>query len=120
MDLFTVSFMIPGTLAANHTFIWTAPRECTLLHASVSNSSANAGTITIGDSADADEYLTASAFGVSDTPVEYDGGDFVDTSGATHTRYYPRIVDGTVVKVLVTDHGSHMANVSVVLTLADG
>lgn len=120
MNLSKISFMIPGTLAANHTFIFTADRDCTLLHVSAVNTSANAGTIKIGDSSDDDEYLTASNFGVSSTPTEFDGNDFVDTSGNTHTKYYPRISDGTVVVVTVTDHGSHMANVSVILTLADG
>jgi hypothetical protein len=119
-NIFTLSFNIQGTLAANHTVSWIAPFDCTLLHVSASNTTANAGTLKIGDSADDDEYLTSSNFGVSGTPAEYDGDDFVDTAGNLATRYYPRIVDGTIVLVTITDHASHMAAATVVLTFAKG
>jgi len=119
-NVFTIMCYVQGTLAANHTFRWTAPFDCTLLHVSANNSTANAGTLIVGDTDDTDEYLTSSAFGVSDVPAEYDGDDFVDTAGNTHTRYYPRIADGTVVVVTTTDHGSHMAAAAVVLTFAKG
>lgn len=114
--MFQQTWFVPGTLAANHVIDFTAPCGMTLVHASASNTTANAGTITIGNSDDADEHLTASAFGVSNTPVEYDGDDFVDANGDTHTRYYPHIADGEVVKLTITDHASHMANAAVVLT----
>jgi hypothetical protein len=119
-NVFTITCHVQGTLAANHTFSWIAPFDCTLLHVSANNTTAYAGTLKVGDSSDDDEYLTSSNFGVSGTPAEYDGNDFVDTDGNTHTRYYPRIVDGTIVLVTVTDHASHMAGATVVLTFAKG
>ena len=124
--IFQQSYHVPGTLTADITIIFTAPCDCTLLHVSAVNSTAYAAGLEIGDSDDADEYLTKSSIGVSSTPVEFDGDDFVDTSGNTHTRYYPRIADGTVVKLTLdyNYNGGGSANASadytIVLTFAEG
>lgn len=121
--IFQQSYHIPGTLAANVSIKFTAPCDCTLLHVSAVGSNANDGKLTIGDSADADEYLTSSAIGDSGTPAEFDGNDFVDTAGATHTKYYPRIVDGTIV-VIGLDYdgagGTATDDFTIVLTFAEG
>jgi hypothetical protein len=114
--MFQQTWFVPGTLAADHVIDFTAPCGMTLVHVSASNTSANAGTLKIGNAADDDEHLTAFDFGVSNTPTEADGDDFVDSDGSTHNRYYPHIDDGEVVKVTLTDHASHMANAAVVLT----
>jgi len=112
--------MIPGTLAANHTFVYEAFRPCTLLAVSVSNSSANAGKIDIGPSTDPDGYLDDEAFGTSNTPAIYDLDDFDGAELSNPGHEYPRIEAEDIVHIVVTDHNSHMADVAVVLTLADG
>ena len=77
----------------------------------------------VGDSDDTDEYLTEAVIGDSGTPVEFDGSDFVDTSGNTHGRYYPRISDGTIVVVTVDFDGASGTageDVTIVLTFVEG
>lgn len=114
---------VAGTLSADLNIRYTAPCDCTLQHVSAVASNDSDALLTIGDSADADEYVTSAVIGDSNTPVEFDGDDFVDTSGDTHTRYYPRIVDGTVV-VIALDHdgdgGAAAQNVTILLTFAEG
>lgn len=121
--IFQQSYHIPGTLSANINIRFTAPFDCTLLHVSAVASNNSDATLIIGDSTDTDEYLTSSTIGDSNVPVEFDGADFVDTSGVTHSRYYPRIADGTVV-VLTLDYdgsaGTAAADVTIVLTFAEG
>jgi hypothetical protein len=116
-------YHVPGTLSADVAIRFTAPFDCTLLHVSAVGSNANDGLLTIGDSNDADEYLTSSSIGDSNVPVEFDGDDFVDTSGNSHGRYYPRIADGTVV-VIALDHdgdgGTATDDFTLVLTFAEG
>ena len=121
--IFQQAYHIPGTLAANVAITWTAPCDCTLLHVSAVGSNANNGLLTIGDSDDADEFLTSSSIGDSHSPAEFDGNDFVDTSGDTHSRYYPRIADGTVVKITLDydgDGGTATDDFTLVLTFAEG
>ena len=121
--VFQQSYHIPGTLSADVNIRFTAPCDCTLLHVSAVGSNSNSGLLTVGDSSDTDEYLTSSSIGDSNVPAEFDGNDFVDTSGNTHTRYYPRIADGTVV-VITLDHdgdgGTATDDFTIVLTFAEG
>ena len=120
---FTISFHIYAALSDNAVFTWTAPHNCTLLHVSAVATNDSDATIIIGDSADDNEYLTEAVIGDSGTPVEFDGSDFVDTDGNTHTRYYPRIVDGTVVKITIDFDGASgtaAEDLTLVLTLAEG
>ena len=121
--IFQTAFHVPGTLTANLSLKWTAPCDCTLLHVSAVGSNANNGLITIGDSADADEYLAAASIGDSGTPAEFDGDDFVDTSGNTHSCYYPRIVAGTIIAVALDYDGSNGTatdDFTLVMTFAEG
>ena len=121
--IFQQAYHIPGTLSANVAIRFTAPFDCTLLHVSAVGSNANNGLLTIGDSSDADEYLTSSSIGDSGTPAEFDGNDFVDTSGNTHSRYYPRIADGTIVAIALDydgDGGTATDDFTLVLTFAEG
>jgi hypothetical protein len=101
------------TLAANHTASFIFPFDAQLVHVSMCNSTANAGTLEIGTSSDDDAYLEAASFGVSGTPAEIELEDFVDDE-------YPHVTAGTTVLVTITDHASHMANVCVVLTWTEG
>jgi len=121
--IFQQTYHVAGTLSADLAITFTAPCNCTLLHVSAVGSNANNGLLTIGDSDDADEYLTSASIGDSHVPAEFDGGDFVDTSGNTHTKYYPRIADGTIVKIALDydgDGGTATANFTLVLTFAEG
>ena len=121
--VFQQSYHVPGTLTANITITFTAPFDCTLLHVSACASNDSAALLTIGDSDDGDEFLTSSEIGDSGTPVEFDGDDFVDTSGNSHNRYYPRIADGTVVIITLDydgDGGTAADDFTIVLTFAEG
>lgn len=116
--LFQQTWYIQGTLAANHTISYTMPCAATLVHASLNNTTANAGTLKIGTSADDDAYLLAENFGVSGTPVEVETPAGFD--GATAGGQFPHIPANTVVLLTITDHASHMAAVAVVLTFLEG
>ena len=116
--VFQQSWYIQGTLAANHTVVFTAPFDMQLVHASLSNSTANAGTLKIGTTSDDDAYLLAENFGVSDSPAEVNTPAGFD--GVTAGGQYPHIPTGTDVLLTITDHGSHMAAACVVLTLTEG
>jgi hypothetical protein len=121
--IFQTAFHIPGTLSANVSIKWTAPCDCQLLHVSAVGSNANNGLLCIGDSADADEYLTSSSIGDSGTPAEFDGDDFVDADGNSHSRYYPHIADGTIIAIALDydgDGGTATDDFTIVLTFAEG
>jgi len=62
------TFLVHGTLAADHTYTFKAPFGMTLVHDSLSNASANAGTLDIGESTDTDGYKYGFAFGVGIYP----------------------------------------------------
>lgn len=122
-QIFTLAFHIYAALSDDAVIWWTAPFDCTLLHVSAVATNNSDGTLTIGDSSDADEYLTSNTLGDSGTPAEYDGNDFVDADGNTHARYYPRITDGTVCRITIDydgDGGTAAEDVTIVLTLAVG
>ena len=94
-----------------------------LVHVSAVATNDSDATLTLGDSSDADEYLTSTTIGDSGTPAEFDGDDFVDADGVTHTRYYPHIADGTVVVAALDfdgDAGTAAQNVTLVLTFTEG
>jgi len=101
------------TLAANHTASIKLPFDAQLVHVSACNATANAGKLDIGSDSDADAYLDNQDFGVSGTPAAYDRTDFVGDQ-------FPHLSGGDILKVTITDHASHMANVCVVLTWTEG
>ena len=111
-------YTLGPTLAANHIFVFKAPFDMQLVHVSLGNSTANAGTLKIGDDSDDDCYLAAETFGVSGTPLQV--ATFAGFDGADAGSQFPHIDDGDLVKVTITDHASHMANVCVVLTFTEG
>lgn len=113
LDFYQQVFTIPGTLAANHVFTCKVPIGTTITHVSFSNSSANAGTLDIGNAADDDCYLDAFTAGVSGTPHNTGRSGFVGGE-------YPHVAQSEVLVITVTDHASHMANVCVVLSFEAG
>lgn len=119
---FTKAFYVPGTgVDWNLRFI--VASACSLVHVSAVSSAAQNGTFTIGDGSDLDEHLTASAIGDSDVPNEFDGDDFVDSAGDTHTRHYPHIAAGATVNVAVDTDGGVSGTADdtcIVLTFVEG
>jgi len=111
--MFTQTIYLGPALAANHTVIFKAPVDMQLVRVSAVNTTANAGKLDIGSSADDDAYLDNQDFGVSSTPVEYAQSAFVGGQ-------YPHIPAGTAVKISITDHASHMAGVTVLLSFTEG
>jgi len=118
MNTFQQVYVIPGTLAANHTFQFEAWHGLQLIHVSLCNTSANAGTLKIGTTSDDDCYLAAENFGVSSDPVQV--STYAGFDGVTAGGQYPHIPEDTIVQLTITDHASHMANVCVVLTFTEG
>jgi len=118
---FSHAFHIPGTLAADIDIRFTVPSDCTLVHVSAVAGNDSDATLAIGSSADTDGYLTATAIGDSNTPVEKE--TLSDFDGALADSQYPHITDGTIV-VLTLDHdgdsGTAAQNVTIVLTFVEG
>ena len=121
--IFQQSYHVTGTLAANVNIRFTAPCDCTLLHASAVASNDSDATIIIGDSSDTDEYLQSSTIGDSNTPAEFDYDDWYDADGNQPGVYHPHITDGTVI-VITLDYdgsgGTAAQDVTIVLTFAEG
>jgi hypothetical protein len=107
-----------GALAASPVFTFVAQQDIQLVHVSLVNSTANAGTLKIGNAADDDGYLAAKSFGVSLTPTSVATPAAWD--GVLAGGQYPHVVKGTVIKATITDHGSHMADCYVVITATEG
>ena len=116
MDIFTIAYYIPGTLAANHVLEFVAPFDCQLIHAQAHQSNDGSATLMIGKSTDTDAYLLAAAIGDSDVPAEWDRDNFVGTQ-------FPHIADGEIV-VLTLDYdgsaGTAAQNAQILLTFAVG
>ena len=116
MNLFQVAFHIPGSMSANGSIVWTAYRDCTLLHVSAGGSNANDATLMIGTTSDTDAYMSATAIGDSKTPVEFDKDDFI---GDEH----PHIVDGTKVELTIDYDGASgtaVDDLTIVMTFSEG
>jgi hypothetical protein len=124
--VFQTTFHVPGALGADLTIKWTVPFDCQLIHVSAVSSDADAAGLEIGNSADADEYLVKADAGISGTPVEFDGSDFVDADGNKHNCYYPHIAKGTIMAIAVDynyaggGQASASADVTLVLTFTEG
>jgi hypothetical protein len=89
---FVVSYHTAGTLAANHTFAFTAPFDLTLEFVSAVGSNSNNGILDIGTSSDTDAYVSNLDVGDSLAPGTVDApGEFVGSN-------YPHIAAGTVVE----------------------
>ena len=119
--VFQTAFHIPGTLAANLSIKWTAPFDCQLVHVSAVGSNANDATLAVGDSTDADGFITAYAIGDSGTPVEKEA--LTDFDGALADSQYPHISNGDII-ALTLDYdgaaGTAADDVTIVLTFTEG
>jgi hypothetical protein len=111
--VFQQTIFLGPAMAANHAHVFAAPFDMQLIHVSASNSTTNQGKLDIGTTSDVDAYLDDKTVGELDVPAEFARADFIGTQ-------FPHIADGTLVIVTITDHASHMANVSVVLTFTEG
>jgi len=115
---YQVCLNIAGALAANHVFTFIAPFDCQIIHVSMSNSSANAGTFDLGTAADADGFLDGKTFGVSAACTEIDA--FSEFDGVLAAGQFPHVAANTVIHATIIDHASHMADPCVVITFAEG
>lgn len=110
--MYTVTFHIPGTLAANITPKWTFERDAKLMHVSAVASNDSDATLKIGTPTDDDAYLVAAVIGDSGTPVVKNKSNFVGTRN-------PIIRKGSTL-VLTLDYdgsaGTAAQNVTIVLT----
>lgn len=116
MDIFTIPFYIPGTLAANHVLTFELPFDAQLIHVSAVASNASNGLIWIGNSDDDDIYMDDQDLGDSGDPAEYGRTDFVGDQ-------FPHIPNGTIIKATIDFDGASgtaAANVFVVLTFSVG
>jgi len=121
---FQTAFHVPGELSANLDIKWQAPSDCTLVHVSAVQSDADACGIEVGDSTDADGYISKFSCGVSGTPVEKEA--LTDFDGALADSQYPDIDDGDIIAIAVDydyngGEGSGAASdVTIVLTFVEG
>jgi hypothetical protein len=113
---FTLSFHIPGTLAANVSMYFTVPSDCQLIHVSANGSNGNNGILDIGPSTDTDGYLDAFDIGDSNTPAEADQNDFVGGQ-------FPHILKGIIVAISLDYDGAGGTathDFTLVLTFTEG
>ncbi len=116
MDIFTVSFYIPGTLAGNHSIHFKLPVDAQLIHVSQANTAATDAILDIGYTGALEAYAADLACGDSSVASEKDQSDFVGSQ-------YPHISKGTNI-ILTLDYdgssGTAAANYTVVLTFTQG
>jgi hypothetical protein len=115
-NVFTQTYYLPGTLAANVDIRFKPAINCKLIHVSACGSNTNNAVMVIGSDSDNDAYLTAVDVGDGNVPSEFDRDDFVNTQ-------YPRLSKSGVVSVLVDYDGAGgtaVANLSLVLTFLEG
>lgn len=120
---FSVSWHVHGTLAANASFRWVAPFNCSLVHAQAVASNDSDATIIIGTSADDNGFLTSTTIGDSGTPAEWDLDDWDGALVADPGNDYPHITNGTIVLVTLDFDGSSgtaAQNVDIHLTFSEG
>jgi hypothetical protein len=113
----TYSYHTAGTLAANHTFIFTIPFDSQLVHVSAVGSNSNNGILDVGTSSDTDLYVSNLDVGDSNVPAcADDPADFVGSN-------YPHIAAGTVIEAELDYDGAGGTAVhdfTLVLTFTEG
>jgi hypothetical protein len=117
-----VPFHVPGTLAANVSFIFRAPCDLTLKSVQAVGTNANNALITVGTTADTDGYLTSSDVGDSSVPAEYRRSSFTGALVASSGQDVA-VADDTVVQVTVDYDGSAgtaVQNLTVLLEFTEG
>lgn len=120
---FTVSYFLPGTLAANHVQDFTVPFDCKLKEISAVAQNDSDATLMVGTSADDDGWITAYAIGDSGTPNTKGLANFNGALLTSAGAEWPRAVDGTIVRTTLDyngNSGTAAQNVTVVLTFEEG
>ena len=116
MDIFTVSFYIPGTLSGNHSIHFKLPVDAQLIHVSQCNTANTDAVLDIGYTGSLEAYLADMACGDSSVAAEADWNDFVGSQ-------YPHISKATNI-ILTLDYdgssGTAAANWTCVLTFTQG
>lgn len=116
-NLFTIPFIIPGTLTANVVARFQAPYNMTIEKVTAGCGNALTFILDIGVQADTDAYLDGvTVTGATASTTEYDLDDFVDDQ-------YPRISDGDEVEINIDydgGAGNDAADVSVILWCREG
>ena len=115
-NAFTLSYYLPGTLAADVDIRFIPPINCKLIHVSCCGSNTNNAVMVIGTDSNNDAYLTAVDVGDGNVPSEFARDNFVNTQ-------FPALPKGEVVSVFVDYNGAAgtaVANLSIVLTLLEG
>jgi hypothetical protein len=118
----TLTWHIPGTLAADLAIRQKMQFDAQLIHVSAVGSNAYAAGLQIGTASDAEAYLVKRSIGTSGIPVALTLANFVNGSSGA----YPRITAGSAL-CLALDYdyngggsGSASANVTITLTLLVG
>jgi len=114
---FAVSYHTAGNAAANHSFTFTAPFDCTLEFVSAVGSNVNNGILDVGYTGALEAYVLNKDVGDSGTPGTVDApGEFVGSN-------YPHIAAGTVV-VATLDYdgagGTAVADFTLVMVFSEG
>ncbi len=115
-NLFTISFHVAGTLAANIATRFKLPVDAQLIAVSACGSNTNNGIIDVGTAADTDAYLDAKDIGDGGTPSTFGKADFVGTE-------YPHIAAGTNIACNLDYDGASgtaTADFTAVLTFLEG
>ena len=124
--IFQHTIVVTGTLACDVDYRFILPFDAQLIHVSATQSDAHTMQIQVGDSSDPNEYLGLKTLSGSGTVDEYDGDDFMDSSGNTHSCYYPHITHDTTICVNVdydynAGEGSQYGDdLTIVLTFSQG
>jgi hypothetical protein len=116
-DHFAVSYHTAGTLAANHSFTFTAPFDMTLEFVSAVGSNTNNGILDVGYTGALEAYVLNKDIGDGGVPGTVDApGEFVGSN-------YPHIAAGTVV-VATLDYdgagGTASADFTLVMVFSEG
>ena len=98
---FTLTYHIPGTLAANVSMYFTAQADCQLIHVSANGSNANNGLLDIGPSTDTDGYLDGVDIGDSNTPAEFDSSSTLWVVSSPTSSKGPSLPSALTTTVLV-------------------
>ena len=113
----TYGYHTAGTLAADHSFIFTLPFDATLVHVSAVATNASSAILDVGKTGALEAYVLNKDVGDSSVPATVDAPDeFVGGN-------YPHILAGTVI-IATLDFdgaaGTAAQNFSLVLTFTEG
>jgi hypothetical protein len=114
---FVVSYHTAGTLAANHSFIFKVPFDCSLISVSAAGSNANNGILDVGKTAALEAYLKDMDVGDSSVAaIKKAESDFVGS-------VFPHIpADTNVIATLDYDGaaGTAVADFTLVMVFTEG